>query len=123
VVAGYLGSLERMAKECSCPKCGAELVWHPSSAEVSVGRNVALEVVGWGVFLLVLWALSAQEVGRLVAIAAAVMAVALLCWRFIARDRGHATHYPESYSCPKCLGVFSAGQLQLLMSSKQTHAL
>ena len=112
-----------MAKECSCPEFGAELVWHPSSAEVSAGRYVALEIVGWSVFLLVLWALSAYEVGRLVAITAAVLALAFLCWRFIARDRGHATHYPESYSCPKCLRVFGASQLPPLASSKQTHAL
>ena len=107
----------------ACPKCGATLQGYPASEEISVGCYLAFELLGWSVFALVLWALWAYEVALIVAILAFLAAVIAVAWRLYARHRAREAVNPSRYSCPKCLRVFGARQLESRALSGHNHAL
>ena len=104
----------------SCPKCGAALQTHDASGDFSLGGHVALQLIGWPVFVLVLYALHAYGVGGVfVASVAASGVSAFVMWRIV---RARAANQPERYSCPKCLRVFAGGELRSSVSSYGSHA-
>ena len=75
-----------------------------------MGGHVAALLIGWPVFILVLYALDAYGVGGvIVASVAASGGGALVMWHIV---RARTFNQPERYSCPKCLRVFAGGKLR-----------
>jgi hypothetical protein len=51
-----------MSDVYTCPKCGATLREHDESWDFSLGEHFALQLIGWPVFVVVLYAFYAHDV-------------------------------------------------------------
>jgi predicted RNA-binding Zn-ribbon protein involved in translation (DUF1610 family) len=109
-----------MSDVYTCPKCGATLREHDESWDFSLGEHFALQLIGWPVFVVVLYAFYAHDVDGVIVAALVASTVSIfITWR-VARAR--KADQPERFSCPKCLRVFAGRALRTKLLPSGDHA-